>query len=465
MARTHSLLARLQANYVFVTLTLLLIATFLLGGGARDDISSLPVLRPLAVLCLGVGLLGLNRNHWRAYRLPLGFMAAILLLILLHLVPLPPAIWTAIPGRELAVLAGEAVGGPQPWRPLSLVPYRGWNAFYATLVPAAAMILAVQLPIEGLRKMLYIFVGFALANAIWGIVQSIGGFAPGLYFYRVTNSLVPTGLFANRNHMAALLVTTLPLLALIASRAKGSSQRLVQIGCVGLAALFVLMIFAAGSRAGLLFALVGIASSALVWRAKPEAIAQRRKGSRSLVPLALAGAGALAIGCFAYVTSRATAIDRILTKDESEEGRLIVWQTMVDILPQYLPFGSGIGSFVEIFSVHEPNDMLGLNYWNHAHNDWLEWALEGGAPAIVLMLAAMVAWALRTKSLSSYSYSGRLEIQLGLAGGVVMLVLGLWSVVDYPLRVPSLACLAAISAVWMAAPLAGKLHKGNSPSR
>jgi len=462
MARTHSLLARLQANYVFVTLAVLLIATFLLGGGARDDIASLPVLRPLAVLCLGIGLFDLNRNHLSAYRMPLGFMAAILLLIALHLVPLPPAIWTAIPGRELAVQAGEAVGGPQPWRPLALVPYRGWNALFATLVPAAAMVLAAQLPIEGLRKVLYLFVGFALANAIWGVVQSVAGFEPGLYFYRVTNSGVPTGLFANRNHMAALLVTAIPLLTLVATRAKGSTQRVLQIGCAALAALCFLMIFAAGSRAGLLLAMVAIASSALIWRAKPDAIAKPRRGVRSLLPLALAGAGAIAIACFAYITSRATAIDRVLASDEAEEGRIIVWQTLVDILPQYLPFGSGIGSFVEIFNVHEPNAMLGLNYWNHAHNDWLEWALEGGVPAIALMLAAIAAWALRTRSLLSYSYSGRLDIQLGLVGAIVILVLGLWSVVDYPLRVPSLACLIAMAVIWMAAPRAGKLQKSGS---
>lgn len=463
MARPQSLLARLQANYVQATLVALLVATFLMGGGARDDITSLPFLRPLAVLCLGIGLFGLNRQHLRVYRLPLGFMAAILLLILLHLVPLPPAVWTEIPGRELAVVAGEAVGGPQPWRPLSLVPYRGWNAFYATLVPAAAMVLAAQLPVEGLRKTLYLFVAFALANAIWGIVQSIGGFAPGLYFYRITNSMVPTGLFANRNHMAALLVAALPLLALIASRAKGASQRLVQIGCAGLAALFVLMIFVAGSRAGLLFTVIGIAGCALVWRAKPDAIARRRRGARSLVPLVSAVAGAFAIACLAYITSRAAALDRLLVRDEAEEGRLTVWQTVVDILPQYLPFGSGVGSFVEIFQVHEPSEMLSLNYWNHAHNDWLEWALEGGVLAIAIGLAAIAAWALRTRSLLSHSYAGRLDVQLGLAGSAVMLVLGLWSVVDYPLRVPSLACLFAIAAIWTAAPLAGKLHKGVSP--
>lgn len=463
MTRSHSPLASLRANYVLATLVALLVATFVMGGGARDDIVSLPFLRPLAVVCLGIGLFGLNRTHLRVYRLPLGFLAAILLLIVLHLIPLPPAIWTAIPGRQLAVLAGEAVGGPQPWRPLSLVPYRGWNAFYAMLVPAAAMVLAAQLPVEGLRKVLYLFVGFALANAIWGVVQSVAGFEPGLYLYRVTNSGVPTGLFANRNHMAALLVAALPLLTLVAARAKGPSQRLVQIGCAGLASLFVLMIFAAGSRAGLVFTVVGMAGSALVWRAKPDPTARRRRGARSLVPLGLAVAGAFAIACLAYITSRAAALDRLLTQDEAEEGRLTVWQTVLDILPQYLPFGSGIGSFVEIFKVHEPSEMLSLNYWNHTHNDWLEWALEGGVLAIAIGLAAIAAWALRTRSLLSHSYAGRLDVQLGLAGSAVMLVLGLWSVVDYPLRVPSLACLFAIAAIWTAAPLAGKLHKGVSP--
>lgn len=452
MRKKVSIADRLKANYSFWTLIGLLLATFLLGGGSRDDITSLVLLRPFAMICLVIGLYGLSKEDWRGYRVPLGFMVAIVALILLHLIPLPPFLWTMLPGRELAIAAGEAVGPTQPWRPISLVPYRAENAFYAMLVPAAAMALAIRIDTEQRRKILYLFLGFGIVCALWGIVQSVGGFSRSFYFYSITSTNVPTGFFANRNHTAALFVSMLPMLALVAGRAKEPNKLVRQFVCLGLAGLLLLMTFATGSRGGLVFSLVGLAGAAVVWRSRPQAVTGRRRGKRDLTPYFVAAACVLGIAGFAVIMSRADGLDRIMQTEQSEEGRLLAWETIVGFLPDYLPFGSGIGSFVEIFKVHEPDEMLALNYWNHAHNDWLEWALEGGIPAIILMAAAIFAFFKTARFLIAGSYSGRLDVQLGLVGTVIIFVLGLWSIVDYPLRVPSLACLAAISAVWMAAP-------------
>src|SRR3546814_6135951 len=59
-------------------------------------------------------------------------LLATVLLVLLQLVPLPPAIWTALPGRDvlLGALPGEAV-----WRPGSIVPSATINAASSLIVP------------------------------------------------------------------------------------------------------------------------------------------------------------------------------------------------------------------------------------------------------------------------------------------------------------------------------------------
>ncbi|MEM7665436.1 MAG: O-antigen ligase family protein [Pseudomonadota bacterium] len=450
---TPSILTGIGERIPLITLSVLLVTVFLIGGGARDDITSLIVLRPIAVLCLGIGLATFRREHWDAFKFPLGFMAAILIMILLHLIPLPPALWQALPGRELAVAAGEAAGGVQPWRPLSLVPYRGWNAFYAMLVPAAAMVLAVQLKRDDHRMLLYIVIGAAIASALWGILQAISGYSRAFYFYSVSNNGAPTGLFANRNHMAALQVCVLPILALIASRTKGRRMRLVQTACAALALLAILVTGATGSRAGLGLILVALAGGWLIWRARPSLPTAKRpqRGERfNWAPYALGGFGVIMLGGFALLLTQSQSFERISGSGGVEEYRFLVWRTMIDFMPQYLPFGSGVGSFVEIFQVHEPSEMLGTNYWNHAHNDWLEWALEGGIPAIALMVVAILAFVRGALSLVSQSHTGQLEVQMGLTGAVVLFVLGVWSGVDYPLRAPALACLAALASVWMA---------------
>ena len=150
---------------------------------------------------------------------------------------------------------------------------------------------------------------------------------------------------------------------------------------------------------------------------------------------------------------------------EVEEFRFTVWSTIVEFLPGYLPLGSGIGSFIEVFKVHEPDIMLGQSYWNHAHNDWLEWAMEGGIPAMILMVLAIGGWATRSLALMRKSHTGRIEVQLGLAGAIILFILGAWSLVDYPLRTPALASLAAICAIWMAMPEATRTLAGTGGDR
>lgn len=453
--RATSRFSALRENRALITLYVLLVAVFAMGNGARDDIASLPLLRPLAVVCLGIGLYGMTRETWRAFRLPLGIMLAILVYILLHLIPLPPAIWMAIPGRELAVEAGEAVGTAQPWRPLSLVPYRGWNAFFAMLVPAAAMVLASQIAPRQHRGLVYLVIGFAILSAVWGVIQAVGGFRPSLYFYAVTNSGVPNGLFANRNHHAALLVMSFPMLALVASRAQGAGRRVWQIGSALLGMVLLLLTLATGSRGAIVFTLVSLAASVAIARSGPSAFQRRRGATRNFTLYFVAALGLVAIVCFAIITAQAESVDRLLASDSVEEGRPIVWSSLLALIPAYFPLGSGVGSFVEVFQISEPATLLALNYWNHAHNDWLEWALEGGIPAIALMAFVIAAFAFQTLRLLRQEHGGRFEYQLGLLGSAMILILGLWSAVDYPLRVPSLSCLAALAGIWMMLPKHG----------
>lgn len=450
----HGSLTRSRAP--FAALSVLLLAVFVLGGSSKDYVPGLLLLRPLAVVVLAIGLFSFAREDWERFKLPLGFMAAVLGLIMLHLIPLPPALWMALPGRELAIAAGEAAGIEQPWRPIALVPYRGWNAFYAMLVPASVLVCAVQLDREQHRSLIFLVIAGALLSALWGAVQSVSGYSPSTFFYGAPRVQVPNGLFANRNHFAALLVASLPLFMIIASRAKGPRTSIVVTACAALAAFAIMMALTTGSRAGMALTVAGIAASWLIWNARPvRGAAQRRTAKRQAwVPYALGAFGVAMLGVFAIVLTQTTGFERLLSagSGEVEEYRFTVWSTILEFLPAYLPFGSGIGSFIEIFKVHEPSEMLGQSYWNHAHNDWLEWVMEGGIPALALMAVALLGWGSRALALLRNSHPGRIETQLALAGAIILFILGAWSLVDYPLRTPALASLAALCAVWMAMP-------------
>lgn len=449
-----------RSNAPFAALCALLIAVFVLGGSSKDYVPGLLLLRPLGVVALAIGLYHFTRDDWDRFRLPLGFIAATLGLIMLHLIPLPPALWMALPGRELAIAAGEAAGIEQPWRPIALVPYRGWNAFYAMLIPAGALVCAAQLNRDQHRVLVLIALGGVLLSALWGVVQSVSGYSVSTFFYGAPRVNVPNGLFANRNHLAALMVASVPLFTLVASRAKGPRATVVKTACAALAAFALMMALVTGSRAGMALSLVAFGASWLVWRARPVRSSLQRRSAlkQRWVPYAFGGFGLAMLGGFAILLTQTTGFDRLLSagSGEVEEFRFTVWRTIIDFAPAYLPLGSGIGSFVEIFKVHEPSEMLGQSYWNHAHNDWLEWAMEGGIPAIALMMVAILGWLSRLVALVRNSHTGRIEVQLGLAGAIILFILGAWSLVDYPMRTPALASLAALCAIWMALP--GAIH-------
>lgn len=431
-----------------VALLTLVVAAFLLGGGARGDITSLVILRPLAVACLGYGLYGLTREKWRTHRGPLVMTGLIALLIAIHLVPLPPPLWNSLPGRGI-VIHGDTIAGLEGvWRPISLVPHRGWNSLWAMTVPAAALVLLARTGEEERWLVLRVIVALALASALLGLLQTVSGNNPLLYPYRVTNGNSPVGLLANKNHQAAMLCAVLPLLALVAVRAEGAARTTVRFVCAGMAALVVLVLLATGSRGGLAFLVVAaIGTAAIYWRA--GLLGAPGPGTRRWLVPALGVGGLVAIIIVSLIFARAGALERVAGADSTEESRLAVWQVTAGVLPDYLPLGSGIGSFVEVFAMNEPAEMLSLNYWNHAHNDVLEWLLEGGIPAAILIVAAVVLWFRATRAVWRRLPFGEPAVMLGATGSLIAFILGLWSLVDYPLRVPSLAVLFVIAAVWL----------------
>lgn len=452
MANTRSLLDKLRQDRASLVLAFLLTAAFLLGGGSRGDIASLAILRPLAIVCLGLGCLWVTRDTIARSRRPLYLMAALICLVGLHLVPLPPTIWTNLPGRELATEASALMGLENEWRPISLNPYSGWNTFYALFVPASAMVLASQLSDRENLWQLYVIIGLVGLSALLGVLQVTSGYNRSFFLYRISNFGNPVGLFANKNHQAAALAMALPMIAVFASRARGSSQNILRIGAAITATALIILVLIVGSRAGVVFAMLAALGSWQIISARPG---RNAKPFASRANLVIGIGASIVLATLAAVValfSKAEALDRLFESGTAEENRVDVWREMLDFGWDYQPIGSGFGSFVEVFQVHEPVSMVGLNYWNHAHNDWLEWLLEGGIPIAILLAICVYLWIRGTRSAWRQRHAGHLSVQLAMVGSVNLFILGLWSLVDYPIRVPSLACIAALSAVWLNLP-------------
>lgn len=489
-AKAHKLTSPLVILLVFVALT------FLMGGGSRSEIHSLILLRPLAVMVLGAGLLTLSWAHIRQFKLLFGLAVMAVLLVVFHLLPLPPSMWQSLPGRDIVMEVDALAGLGEVWRPLSLDPPGTWNAFWSLFVPAAGLCLAVQLDEKGQRFLLAGLILAGLASGVLAILQLLGDAGGSLYLYRVTNNGSAVGLFANRNHQAVFLACLVPMLAVWGLRGAQQGGARLYLGfsqqtlSAYLAVLVLVpLVFVTGSRAGLLTMLAGFVLAA--WsiglfdfgsgneaagsqmagdRASGNAaFAGRRsaKGTskgirkgfgkgigtgsgRKLMMVALAGVPLVLIAFGAIAQGRTEALARFAAMDYAGDLRSKIAPAVAELGQFYAPWGSGLGAFERVFMRHEGAEFLGPSYVNHVHNDYLEFLMTGGIGAALLLAMAIAAVLVGLAKIAFRPSQGKHSVALARAGGSVLLLLAIASVVDYPLRVPSIQLLAVVAAVWLA---------------
>lgn len=476
--QTRSPVAASGHSRAFLALSALLILIFATGGASRADVASLPVLRPAATAFLFLGLYWLKAEHVNQHRFLLGWAAAIALLALCQLIPLPPQVWQNLPGRGLIAEIDQTVGLGEIWRPLTMTPAATRNAFWSLMPPLACLVLAVQLDATEHKKVLNLVLSLGLISAAMGMLQVLGDPNGPLYLYKVTGNGQAVGLYANRNHQALLLATLLPMLAIWALMQKDDNHvvRLRAVLATGASAFIVPLLLITGSRAGLILGLTALVLSGAILTAglrgnaqgntsnKPSASAVRAKpkgrrmGFPALIGVLLGGAAILVT--ITITLSRDLAIERLLKQDVAEDARAKTLPTILEITQEHMVLGSGLGSFEQVYQVHEPDALLGPTYMNHAHNDWLELVQTGGIPALALLLTGIAWAALRT---GKYSWSKAIPDdcrRLGQVGACFLILAGMGSIGDYPLRTPSLASVAVIALVWigMMTPVRAESH-------
>lgn len=444
---------RWNVESTFLAAAIFIVAVGIMGGGARADIVSLLILRPAAVIALGLGIWWLTPATMREFRTVFVIFGLTVAYTAATLVPLPPALWGLLPGRSLALEAATVAGINQPWRPISLVPWRTWNALFALMVPAAALCLAAGCTADGRERLLKVVVWFAAASALFGVLQIVTSGNSALYLYRVTNDGSPVGLFANRNHQAALLNCLFPLLAGYASLTSGTERSIAIRRNAALAVAITLLPLQliTGSRAGLLLLLPAIVSALWIYRApERDRRSRRKRAMRPALLYSLVGAGLAGLMLVTVLASRATAWERLISPDESDNTRIAMLLPNIDLGWKYFPFGSGSGTFVEIFQVDEPQALLHPSYANHAHNDLVELWITTGLAGVLLMLAGLAAWGLAVRAQLQLGWRPPLsgEARLARVGLSLIAVLAASSAADYPLRTPSLGAIFAVAAIW-----------------
>jgi len=348
--------------------------------------------------------------------------------IFVQLVPLPPSLWSALPGRAPLVEGYRSLGMELPWLPISQAPYQTLVAAFA-LLPPLAMLAAVQFLDDAKPIAVALLVG-AAAAIILGQLQV--GAGDGWRLYEFTNS-GPVGFFANINHMGTLLLVSVPFAAaLLVGRVKASRAGYggIMLAITGISiALLLIGVFLTGSLAALLLIGPVVLGSLLIlpfgWRLRK-------------IVLPVAGAALIAA---VYMLSTQPLHQSIPTgASTSFSSRQQIWTGTMEAIGDSFPVGTGLGTFEEVYPHHEDMTTVGTVYVNHAHNDYLEIALEFGLIGILLVIAFLGWWAARSFAIWRSVERKPFERAATIASAAILA----HSVVDYPLRTAAIAAVFAM---------------------
>ncbi|MBO0614341.1 O-antigen ligase family protein [Thiothrix fructosivorans] len=326
-------------------------------------------------LLLGIMLLVVHRRE--ALPIPgivVAFIAYVSVTFALYLIPVPPDVWLALPGRDfyqdVATLLAQT-GNPMGWHSLSVDPYATAQTLLSIL-PALVLFLAtISLDTDRLYVLVRLLITVAALQATWGLIQysGAGGSAHGSYY--------------NRDHYSTLMEFTLPLvIALTAHHMahrrehdEGRHKTLLAFYLAAATLIFLGGMFAM-SRAGIPNLFLAIVLTPLLLSRKV-----RKTHAALFIVLFLA-----LVMTLAYLTGLVPVINRFIAADPLADARWVMFTQQIEAIQQFFPLGSGPGTFGNVYTAFQPMEQVGAGFVAHAHNDYLELLLETGAIGISLLV-------------------------------------------------------------------------------
>lgn len=404
-------------------------------GGSAQSIWGMMGLELLALVIL-VWVLAERHSTAVTLKLPYIILMLGLLLVALQLVPLPPGLWSAFPGRERIAGAYRLLGQPLPWLPISETPADSFAAV-VTLLPAIAMFAAVQAGRKETATVGALIGGTVLAILV-GAMQVGGGANSQWRFYPITNAGA-VGFFANADHMGTLLLASIPFaLALLLSGRWQKNLRGRGVAKVAMVLVGVLLLVAGialnGSLAALLLVVPVVLASIQMfpfgWRWRWVA-----------APIMVLGliAAVVAISVSGINGSSQTATQ------QSVQSRQQIWGTTLGPLAESFPVGTGLGSFPAVYRQYEDPDAVTAVYVNHAHNDYLELTLELGLAGALLILVFLGWWVMRCVRIWRSNLSSPFARAATIASAAILA----HSVVDFPLRTATISAILGMCIAFM----------------
>jgi O-antigen ligase len=344
-------------------------------------------------------------------------LGAIVLLPLVQLVPLPPALWQALPGQDIRHIVLETIGRGNSWQPISLTPIFTMEATVACLAFVTLVLAMLTLGERHLRNVGWLILAIVAVDIAIGTLQVASGGYPLLRESRNQGAML--GFFANKNHMGLFVAASMPLAWLLLDVRRRRAPPLYLF--IGWCSLSLVALVATNSRSGLLVGLVAAGALSLQLLSK--------QSSRLRLTFLVGVVGAIA--SMSLTNPFSALFGRF--SEVNDDLRWKFWQESIPLSKIYWPFGAGAGSFSQLFMVSEKLTSVKPTYVNAVHNDYIQLIIEFGISGVAVTLFLIISLLICSSAEVKNKKKGPIDKNV-IAGLIIVTLFALQSVVDYPLR-------------------------------
>ncbi|MES0029957.1 O-antigen ligase family protein [Mesorhizobium sp. M0040] len=379
-----------------------LFVSLLIGGGTASGLYTDTLIEVAAIVSAAAVF-----SQTPGQRIPrpvLWLLVFAVALTVLQIVPLPVAIFNSL---RPELLLGDPWVGESRFRFISVGVGRTVECLLYLLAAAAFFLAVLRLRAEQISALLPFFFMGVICNGLAGAIQY--SLSDDVAIVGLLPFTINAGLFANVNHFSALLFVCIPFVVYY-----GLFRGHLLSGSLGLIALLLLLL-AAGSRAGVL---IGLAITVL----SVVFLSARSRVSGFSVLLIFIALSIYTISAWAKLDAQAL---------DPAFGRGEFARTTIEGIKDNWATGIGFGNFQKAYQIYERAGMIFKQYVNHAHNEYLEIAFEGGIPATLLMIGYLLLL------FAALARVRRDPLQKAAFLSVSFLLIH--SLVDYPLRTEALA--------------------------
>ena len=378
------------------------------------------------------------------------FLCLFLLLILFQLLPLPSGILKIISPKTYALRSALSLEPSASTFPLSFFPFLTQIEFFKwlTLIGLFIFLLrwnSLEQSNRTIKQLIIVIMMVGVLESLYGMFEFFSGHHHILNLDGSALISSVTGTFINRNYLAGYLLMVIPLsVGYLFSRETISTNRFMgwrhwlssldgKTLLIGFSVIvMVLGLLFTASRMGILSLLLSFSLISFLFR-NPE------KGKRSSKTVVLIFG--LALLWAAWIGLDAV-ISRFFSVSEGFEERWKFWVNTFQIFKDFPLFGSGLGTFIQVFPMYRSFHITGLV--THAENDFLQLASEVGLLGIGLLLVTFLFILFKGVSrIRSMSYENP-KRYIGIGGLVGILTLMFHSLVERNIQVPSNAFLYTI---------------------